>query len=94
MGQVDSYIGEVVAAARVAKAHVRALQRQQDRERGRRVLRPDFPVDGVPGDSDADSSDGNGGRRGPQRKRRRTKQDSEVCHMPLHCELVYCPVSG
>ncbi|KAK9901707.1 hypothetical protein WJX75_009557 [Coccomyxa subellipsoidea] len=62
---------------RVAKAHVRALQRQQDRERGRRVLRPDFPVDGVPGDSDADSSDGNGGRRGPQRKRRRTKQDSE-----------------
>ncbi|BDA42246.1 probable ATP-dependent RNA helicase DHX34 [Coccomyxa sp. Obi] len=59
---------------RAAKAHVRALQRQQERERGRRVLRADSPGYGSAGDSDAEASDG-GGRR---RKRQRTKQDEQA----------------
>ncbi len=62
--------------ARAAKAHVRALQRQQERERGRRVLRADSPGYGSAAESDAEASDGGG--RGSRRKRQRTKQDEQV----------------
>ncbi|CAL8468067.1 g7606 [Coccomyxa elongata] len=61
---------------RAAKAHVRALQRQQERERGRRVLRADSPGYGSAADSDAEASDGGG--RGSRRKRQRTKQDEQA----------------
>ncbi len=64
---------------------MRALQRQQERERGRRVLSAESPGDGNPGNSDAEGSGSGGGGRGRQRKRRRTRTDEQVYNMPLLC---------
>lgn len=59
---------------RAGKAHVRALQRQQERERGRRVLALDFEQGASSGSEGGGSGDdaaggGGSGRRRPKRRR-------------------------
>lgn len=69
---------------------MRALQRQQERERGRRMLRPDSPRGASSESSGTDCSDGSGGggggRRKGRHKRARAQRDEQVRCIPFTLE--------